>query len=191
MGVIVEKIVGWNKVVNSARTTVGKDSIKKDPSEAFKKKILTSEHSPIRKLLFDITWENIPYWVAMHIRTHHVGFKSADDDLYFIETQRSDRTQTDRDELPQTAEVALNIQINAQAMINVSRVRLCRQASTETRAAWIEMLNEIQKIEPILYSLCIPNCVYRNGLCQETTNCCGYNKKPAFKIALEDYVRLF
>jgi thymidylate synthase ThyX len=191
MGVIVEQIVGWNKVVNSARTTVGKDPIKKDPSDAFKKKILTSEHSPIRKLLFDITWENIPYWVAMHIRTHHVGFKSADDDLYFIETQRSDRTQTDRDDLPQTAEVVLNIQINAQAMINVSRVRLCRQASTETRAAWIEMLNEIQKIEPILYSLCTPNCVYRNGLCQETTNCCGYNKTPAFKVALGDYVGLF
>ena len=42
----------WNEVVNRARTTVNKTKIDKEPSDAFKRKILMAEHSPIRGLIF-------------------------------------------------------------------------------------------------------------------------------------------
>jgi thymidylate synthase ThyX len=191
MKVLIRRIVGWDFVIDSARTTVGKNPINKYPSEEFKKSILISEHSPIRKLLYDIIWEEIPYWVAMHIRTHHLGFKSSDDDLYFVETQRTDRRQLNRNELKQDSKVILNAQLNAQSIINVSRVRLCKKASKETTDAWVSMLEELKKIEPLLYSVCIPNCIYKNGLCPENKNCCGYNKTQHFKDCLKNYKKLF
>lgn len=174
MKITVERLVGWDRVLNDARVTVGKSPLNKEPSEEFKRKMLISEHSPIRRLLYEVTWENIPYWVAMHYRTHSRGFKSDDDDLFFISTQRTDRTQTDRDKLPQDAPVILRVQINAQAIINVSRVRLCHTASVETRKTWESMIEELRQVEPILADLCMPNCVYR-GLCPEPHSC-GYYK---------------
>lgn len=191
MKITVERLVGWDKVVDSARTTLGKKSLKKEPSDDFKRKILVSEHSPIRNLLYEIVWDGIPYWVAMHFRTHHMGFKSSEDEIYFVETQRSDRTQKNRDELSQVAPVILRAQINAQAIINVSRVRLCKQASAETLKAWSDMLLELQKIEPILYALCVPNCIYKNGLCPEAFNGCGFNKSKASKNSRENYEKMF
>jgi hypothetical protein len=185
MTVKVERIVGWDKVLNDARATVGKPAVDKEPSDLFKTKILISEHSPIRKLLFEVTWEGIPYWVAMHFRTHHMGFKSAEDDLYFIQTQRTDRTQRERNSLPQDAPVLLRAQINAQSLLNVSRVRLCRLASIETRLAWEEMLHELSNIESMLTALCVPNCIYR-GFCPEAESC-KFFKTGKYEEELTEY----
>ena len=45
------KIKGdWQEVVDDCRTTVGKDSLGKEPSKKFKREILISEHSPIRSI---------------------------------------------------------------------------------------------------------------------------------------------
>lgn len=57
---------GWIRVVNAARRTVGKPPIDHEPSDIFKKKILLAEHSPIRLLEYDWTWENIKQWVTVH-----------------------------------------------------------------------------------------------------------------------------
>lgn len=72
-----------------------------------------------------------------------------------------------------------------QAMINISRKRLCNQASKETREAWQEVLNSIKDIETELYSVCVPDCVYR-GWCYEFKSC-GYHKTEDFKEKLEKY----
>lgn len=56
----------WNRVVNAARRTVGKKPITKEPSNTFKRKILLAEHSPIRLLEYDFTWEDIQQWVTTH-----------------------------------------------------------------------------------------------------------------------------
>ena len=188
MKIQVERILGWDRVLNDARITAGKKDINKEPSEAFKKAILISEHSPIRKLMFEVTWEDIPYWVGMHLRTHHLGFKSGDDDLYFVQTQRSDRTQKERNKLPQDAPIKLRVILNAQTLINVSRVRLCRLASRETREAWKLLIDEIGLLEPELKRLCVPNCFYR-GLCPEGVKSCGYNKTTNGKKYLQTYQR--
>ena len=172
--------------LDSARTTVGKDGLNKEPSESFKKDSLISEHSHIRNLTYEMIWDDIPYWTAMHFRTHHQGFKSGEDDLYFVQTQRTDRTQTDRDKLPQDAPVRLRVVMNAQSIINVSRVRLCHLTALETRGAWSGMLYELSNIEPHLTALCVPNCHYRNR-CPEGSKCCGYNRTDKSKKELEWY----
>jgi hypothetical protein len=191
MHVTIKKRTDWSCVVDDARLTVGKDGSARDPSLEFKRQILVAEHSPIRNLLFDITWFDIPYWVANQIRTHHVGFHSGEDDLIFIKTSRSDRTQKERDNLPQNAPVNMRAVINAHSLINVSRVRLCCLASPETREAWGAMVFELNSIEPLLVSLCVPNCIFKGGLCPETANCCGYNKTKEFRNSLESYKNLY
>ena len=183
----VERIVGWDLVLDGARTTVGKEDRKKEPSDEFKKSILISEHSPIRYLTYEIIYEDIPYWVSMHFRTHHIGFKSGADDLYFIQTQRTDRTQVNRDDLPQDAPVRLRIVVNAHSILNVSRVRLCHSAMKETREAWESTVEELRKAEPILADLCQPNCVYR-GFCPEGVRGCGWDRSKAFNSRRNQYI---
>lgn len=186
MKITVEKILGWDRVLNDARITTGKNDLNKEPSNEFKKSILISEHSPIRKLMFEVTWEGIPYWVGMHLRTHHIGFKCGDDDLYFVQTQRSDRTQQERNKLPQDTPIRLRVILNAQTLINVSRVRLCKLASKETREAWGMLIKEIGLIEPKLSDLCVPNCLYR-GFCPEGTKGCKYFNTFKGKKDLKNY----
>ena len=180
MKVFVRRLTDWQNVLNSARTTVGKDSLEKQPTEKFRKAILISEHSPIRALLFEVIWEEIPYYVAMHLRTHSIGFMSGEDDLYFVQTQRTDRTQKKRDKLAQNAPVRLRVVINAHSIINISRVRLCRLADPFTRKAWQEFIQRLSFVEPMITELSVPNCVYRN-FCPEGIKCCGYNKTDVFK----------
>jgi hypothetical protein len=185
MNVKAERIVGWERVLNNARATVGKPELNKEPSDLFKIRMLISEHSPIRSLLYEIVWEDIPYWTAMHFRTHSAGFKSSDDDLYFIQTQRTDRTQKERDSLPQDAPVLLRAQINAQSFINVSRVRLCNLSAKETIAAWKAAISKVSELDGVIEDICVPNCVYR-GVCPESLGC-NYYKTHAYENALKKY----
>ena len=74
---------------------------------------------------------------------------------------------------------------NAQAVMFISRRRLCSQASPETRAAWQLVVDEIAKVEPEVASCCVPECVYR-GFCPEFKPC-GFFGSPAYKKMLENY----
>ena len=101
----------------------------KEPSSKWKKTILLAEHSPIRKLVFSWKWINLPYWVSVHFVRHKFGIE------HFVSTQRTDRTGTDRTGARQDAPVEHECFANAQAVMFISRRRLCSQASPETRAA--------------------------------------------------------
>lgn len=169
----------WTEVVNRARTTVNKEEINKEPSDDFKKKILRAEHSPIRSLIFCFKITGLQSWVATHLVRHHVGVEK------WVRTQRTDRTGVDRDEIPQGAEVEMEIEANAQAMINMARKRLCSQASPETRAVMVAMKKEIEKKDPIVADVMVKECVYR-GYCPEMWSC-GYDKTDKFKEEVEKY----
>ena len=171
----------WQAVKNAAMNTIGKDS-GKAPSSVWKRKILLAEHSPIRLLTFTIRLKDIPYWVSVHLSRHKHGIE------HFVSTQRSDRTGVRRDELPQGALVTHTINVNAQALINISRKRLCNQASTETWAAWHEVVREVKSWEPELASVCVPECVYR-GFCPEMKSC-GYVDTNEYKNACKEYRRV-
>lgn len=157
------KIKGdWEEVVDDCRATVGKEGLGRDPSQAFKRRILISEHSPIRDLSVKWKWDSIKSWVATHWVRHKWEC--------FVKTQRSDRTGVKRDELPQSAPVTFTGEANAQALIDTMRKRLCGQAAAETRAYAIDLKKAIHAYEPELSEVLVPNCVYRGG-CPEMTSC--------------------
>lgn len=168
----------WNKVLNASRNTVNKKFLDKEPTKRFKRKILMSEHSPIRLLNIDYIFK-IKSWVSVHLVRHKHGIE------HFVSTQRDDRTGKPRES--QNSLVSHYIEANAQAIINISRKRLCTQSHPETRKAWKEFLESFKDTEPELYNLCVPECVYRNGLCPEI-NSCNWNKTPAFKKRLDEYL---
>lgn len=157
------KIKGdWMEVVDDCRATVGKESLGKEPSKEFKRKILLSEHSPIRDISVKWRWSSIKSWVATHWARHK--FEK------FIKTQRTDRTGIDRDELPQGAIVSFTGEANSQHLIDAFRKRLCRQASTETRQFAEDFKTTLHGYEPELADVLVPNCIYRCG-CPEMTTC--------------------
>lgn len=168
----------WQEVKDAAMNTVGKDK-GVYPTSAWKKKILLSEHSPIRRMHFTWRWQDLPYWVSVHMVRHKVGIE------HFVSTQRSDRTGITRDELPQGAPVSHECHANAQALITISRKRLCAAASPETRQAWQLVKDEVAKTEPELASCMVRECVYR-GFCPEL-KCCGFVNTEAYKAEVEAY----
>ena len=169
----------WRDVADAARTTIRMEEGEKEPSSSWKRRILLSEHSPIRQMTFKWKWIGLKYWVSVHFVRHKIGIE------HFVSTQRSDRTGVDRNETPQSAPVNHECFANAQALIFISRKRLCRQASPETTAAWRLVLGEVKACEPELHSVCVPECVYR-GFCPEFKSC-GYADTEAFRTALAAY----
>jgi hypothetical protein len=172
----------WWCVKLISRNTIGKDEVGAYPSERWMKSILLAEHSPIRIIRFTWRWKDLPYWVSTHFVRHKIGIE------HWVSTQRTDRTGIERDQLPQNAPVNHMCEADAQALINISRKRLCRQAAQETREAWMQVRDEVQKIDPVLASVMVPECVYR-GFCPEM-NPCGYAETEAYRKALEAYRKL-
>lgn len=180
MKVELKSIKGtWEDVANRARTTVHKEELGKEPSDGFKRKILRAEHSPIRSLIFNFKITNLKSWVATHFVRHHIGVEK------WVRTQRSDRTGVNRDELPQGAEVEMELEANAQALINMSRKRLCSQASPETREVMQAMKDEVSKRDKFMAEVMVKECVYR-GYCPEMWSC-NYDKTEHFKEEVEEY----
>lgn len=169
----------WPEVKGAARTTIGKDGTGAYPSDSWKKTILLAEHSPIRKIKFSWRWRDLKSWVSVHFVRHKFGIE------HWVTTQRSDRTGVDRDKSPQDTPVSHECEANAQALIFISRRRLCRQASHETQAAWREVKERVEEYDPVLASVMVPECVYR-GFCPEFKSC-GYVDTGAYKVALEEY----
>ena len=163
------KIKGdWEEVVNDCRATVKKRPLGKEPSVAFKKAILISEHSPIRDISVKFKWANIKYWVAMHWKTHHWESR--------VDSQRNDRqSRYDRESAPQDALIDFIGDSNIQHTIDTWRKRLCRMASQETREYAEDFKRVLHEVEPEWSDVLVPNCVYRCG-CPEPTTCGWYQK---------------
>lgn len=183
----LEQVTSWKRVLNAARRTIGKNQLNKEPSDSWKAKMLLAEHSPIRLLEYDWSWGEIRQWVTAHLVRHHEGCEK------FVHTQRGDRRKIledygveTRDELPQGALNDMDMTANAQALINISRKRLCNCASKETREAWTQVKEAIAEVDPILASKMVPECLYR-GFCPEFINPCGYSKTEKYKKDLEKY----
>ena len=178
----MEQVTTWQRVLNAARRTIGRKPLEKEPTDSWKAKILLAEHSPIRLLEFDWTWEKIRQWVTAHLVRHHEGCEK------FVHSQRGDRRELpcERDRLPQGARNDMDMTANAQALISISRKRCCMCASKETREAWNQVKEEIAKENPILASKMVRECVYR-GFCPEWMSNCKYCYSPAYWLELKNY----
>lgn len=156
----------WKRVKNHCRTTDNKDFTDNEATENFKKKLLISEHSPIRLLEFDWSWDGIKYWLSTEWSRHK--FEK------FISSQRDDRlkSNTPRDEKPQKALVNFDGYANMQNLIDAWRKRLCFMATKEARELAEDFKRELHSSNPIEANVLVPNCVYRGG-CPEFKSC-GY-----------------
>lgn len=166
----------WDEVIKRGRTAIDKDREVYKINSNLKTKLLLAEHSIIRELWIKWLWVDIPYWVTVHFKTHSLGT---------IQDTKSQRGQRNRENLPQGALVNHEMSANAQAMINISRKRLCNRAADETQEAWQGVINRLRYYEPELADLCVRECVYR-GFCPEV-ECCGYVKTKTFRKEREEY----
>lgn len=166
------KIKGdWEEVVNDCRATVAKDELGHEPSRKFKRSILISEHDPIRDIEIKFRWRAIPYWVAMHWKTHIWRSRT--------NTQRNDRqVEYDRNKAPQDSPVDFIGDPNVQHLIDTFRKRLCLMASKETRDYAKDFKETLRTVEPEISDVLVPNCVYRCG-CPENCECRAFEKMVA------------
>lgn len=169
----------WQEVKNSCMTTINK-TMGKYPDSKWKKNILLCEHSPIRRLRISWKWVDLPYWISVHMVRHHIGIS------HFVGTQRTDDNK--RENAPQSAPVIHSCEANAQALINISRKRLCNKAAAETRQAWQAVKDGIVKIEPELASCMVRECVYR-GFCPELHSC-EFCETELFQDERERYIEV-
>ncbi len=131
-------------------------------SQASLDAIYLSEHSPARTQLFWVELHDIPTFVSTHLVRHKHGVE------HYVKSNRDDRggdTVVTRDTLLHHAML-----LNAQAIINISKERLCKKSHPETIKTWQKVLEQIDKVDPALVHFCYPKCMYRQ-LCPEVKSC--------------------
>lgn len=171
----------WQEVKDSCMTTINK-AYGKYPNNSWKKNILLCEHSPIRRIKIYWKWIGLKYWVSVHFVRHKHGIE------HWVSTQRPDKTDSqdkDRDKFLQGALVNHACEANAQALINISRKRLCGCASAQTQLAWKAVKEKIAELEPELASCMVRECIYR-GFCPELHSC-GYCDTQEYEKELKGY----
>ena len=178
----IRRVTSWKDVLNNARFTQRKEPLDKEPSNNFKRKIIKAEHSPLRSLMFNIDLYDIPYYAHVHL-VRHVHAQP------YVSTARPDidGNQLPREEQKKDDPVNIRLFLNAQEILHISRARLCNKAEKDTRKIWEEVILELWKQEPILANACVPNCVYRNGICPEM-KCCGFCNTEGCKNKIKRYL---
>lgn len=181
MEISVRQLTENKEILNRCRTTVWKNGLEKEPSENFMNDIYMSEHSPIRDKWFSVEIKSIPYWLSTHFVRHSIGYTP------YVSTQREDRLEYEgsRDDRKQGELVNIDITLNAQAFINVSKVRLCGQADKKAQRLWSNVLEKLKEIDEPLFYHCVPTCIYR-GFCPE--KCCGRVNTPLYKQWRNSYM---
>ena len=163
--------------------------------------------------MFWVELKNIPLASSTHILRHHVGSTpyqlSCRDDRNggynhfpdrignIVEMINAGELENAIDELnwlkdnaDRQTPVNLGLFLNAQSLIDMSKLRLCSQAHKETLTIFQALKAKIAEVDPSLASVMVRKCVYRGGICGEP-RCCGFNSTEAFKKELVDYLSNF
>ena len=158
------KIKGdWEEVANDCRATVSKGELGHEPSKEFKRRLMISEHDPIRDIIVKFRWW-IKYWSAMHWKTHIWRSRT--------NTQRNDRqSDYDRNSAPQNAPVDMMWSVNGEELITIANKRLCNLASQKTRELVRMICREVIKLCPEFKDELVPMCVRNGGVCYEMFPC--------------------
>ena len=150
----------------ACETTSNKEIKSIDRLISLKQRMYLAEHSPIRMRQFWIHLANIPTFVATHLVRHHVGID------HYQMSHRFDRTHIPDEESNRMTPTNISMHINAQALINMARKRLCSKASPETRKVMEVIKEAIRVLDPALAEVMVTECVYRH-MCPEEKSC-GY-----------------
>ena len=151
----------WKRALLLARETQGKEG-DLTPSFEWKIKLINSEHSPLRTIMFTIEMKDIPYCNSVHFVRHKFGVE------HYVKSQRSNEN---RGTEPQNAPVNHIMDINAQALIFMARKRLCFKADEKTREVMKEIVNKVIEVCPEFKGFLVPECIYRGGNCHEFKSC--------------------
>ena len=130
--------------------------------------IYRCEHSPIRTKLFWIEMIDIPTFISVHLVRHKIGVE------HFVKTNRDDLGGDG--EATRNTPVNHGMLINAQALINMARKRLCGKSHEETRKIMRLIKDAVGAIDEDLPNYMVRECEYRNGICPEKTKCKLYFK---------------
>lgn len=122
-------------------------------------KMYSAEHSPIRAQLFWIEMYDIPTFVSVHMVRHSIGVS------HFVKSNREDRPGYTGD-IGRMQPVNHAMLINAQALINISRKRLCHKTHEKTIEVTQAIKDAIKEIDPELAACMVPDCVYRGKCCE-------------------------
>ena len=125
-------------------------------------RLYKSEHSPIRTKVFSVQMDNIPSFVSVHFARHKIGVE------HYVKSLRDDRNG-DGTEDRNTPVNHLMI-INAQALINMARKRLCGKSHRKTIDVMQAVKESIRDIDYALYRAMLVDCEYRRG-CWEFKSC--------------------
>ena len=147
------------------------------PSEMTLEKIYRCEHSPVRTQLFWIEMQGIETFVSVHLVRHKYGVE------HFVESNRDDRGGSNA--VDRLTPVNHGMLANAQALINMSKKRLCYASHRTTVAQWMKLKKAMKSTDPALSSAMVPECVYRNGFCPELREC-----KPGLAAVMKAYDKI-
>ncbi len=168
--------IDWKRCLLLARATQGKYDAPNEPSLEWKKKILKSEHSPIRTLMFTIKMDGIPYCNSVHFVRHKYGVE------HYVQSQRKN---PDRGAERQDAPVTHIMDINAQELIFMARKRLCYKADRVTREIMLDIcvaINELYDIwdrpeeSKMWEEVLLPACGMKAKNCREFKPCGMYKE---------------
>lgn len=174
--------IDWLKIKSACMTTISKEAGPKEPSHEWRRKLLLCEHSPIRRGSISWKFEEIPYCISTHFVRHHEGVEK------WVGTSRADRTEIkDRSQRTQMDMVPMEMEANIQALINISRKRLCTSADPLTRKYWKAVLEAIKEYDGDIYWACVPECI-RCGGCPEYKPCGFYENLMKNAEPEEQYV---
>jgi len=136
-----------------------------------------TEHSPARVDRYFVLMEQIPTFVSVHLVRHG---KFAE---HFVTSNRDDRGGAGNTEVNRNTPVRHLVETNAQELVNISKERLCFNASSKTVAVWSRVRKAVGVVNPELKKFMVPKCVYRGGLCPEYPRMC----KPGLDAVLDAY----
>ncbi len=132
-------------------------------------KLYTCKHSPLRTQLFVIRMIDIPYEVAVHLRTH-----AAVGQVWCTGSGRKDRDKTERG--TNTDMIGL---LNAQHLISMAHERLCFNALADTTQVMMEIKEGVAKVDPELVTHLVPQCLYL-GRCDQSPSCGWFNRRNEY-----------
>lgn len=172
MKIVYKRLIEPELMTSPMNATTGRDIFKE-----YKPKITTwnnllrtcggTPHSPIRSIVYRFYITDVPYWVSVHYVRHNIGVQ------FYIQSQRTDRTGINRNELPQGSLVNMVMDVNPNALINIAKARLCSKASKETKEVLLKIKEELDKGDEYDKSLArflMPPCGWSNT-CFELQPC--------------------
>lgn len=178
--------VDWQRIKSACMTTVSKQAGKM-PNNAWKTKLLICRHSPIRRGILNWKWEQIPYAISTHFVRHNVGCEK------FVGTERTDRTNVDRETRSQMNYVPMEMDANLQALMNIAEKRLCTCADPTTRDYMESLVEEIRQYDELIAWSLVPQCVRCGGCVEPFSSCHFYENlmKDATREELMDVTRRY